>query len=107
MEASVIVSELNKFISSKLINAVIILTMLLIVKDFFSAIVSNFVDGLFFFFDSYFTAGNFITYNGEDVQIIKVGIIKTVLEKKDGTWILIYNSRMKYQNIEKKFGKGK
>ena len=51
-QVNIITQEINSFINSRIIQASIIFISILIIKDFFSALASNFVDGFFYFFDT-------------------------------------------------------
>jgi hypothetical protein len=98
-----ILSTIGEAINSRIINAILVIIFVLIIKDFLSAIATNFVDSLFYIFDSNFKAGQCIILEDENVQIIKIGLINTIVEDDKGNWRYIMNSRLKYMKIEKEF----
>ena len=102
-QTKIILEEIGNAINSRLINAIFIFIIILIIKDFFSAIATNFVDSLFYMLNSDFKAGQCIILNGENVQIIKIGLVQTIVEDENGDWQFIMNSRLKYMKIQKNF----
>jgi hypothetical protein len=67
-------------------------------------IANNFVQGILFYYDSTFKAGDLVYIDGEKAIIISVGIRTTVFNIKDGrgnTWRYVANEKIKSLKLEK------
>jgi small-conductance mechanosensitive channel len=76
---------------------IVIITIFFIIKDFFP----NIISGIFIKQKSFIKQGDFIIFNNNEGEIIKINIIETTLKTKKGDIIYVPNSLLFKQEIIK------